>query len=133
MPSVTVDGTIARVYWSPDTPLPGQPGRSGSLGRDRVDPAHFRVQLERYRGLDAATAWRLNGLVGETGPDNEDRSRPPARLFLKLNHEDPHALRPGMRIRVRGYSVSGDEGGTWTDYQHLDILSRPEGSRPASN
>jgi len=130
MKPVTVEGTIERVQWSPDTKIPGRPGLSGSLGVDRVEPAHFRITLVDYRGVDTATAWRLNRLVGELGASTADEREPPHSLVLKLNDDEPRALIPGMRIRVRGYVVSGDEGGTWTRYQSRDILSRPAEAKP---
>ena len=125
MQPVTVEGTIERVQWSPAAKIPGRPGFSGSLGKDRVEAAHFRLTLGEFRGVDAATAWRLNHLTGEMVSATADERQPPAYLILKLDDDDPQALVPGMRIRVRDYVVSGDEGGTWTRYQSRDVLSRP--------
>lgn len=132
MKPVTVEGTVEIVQWSPDTKIPGRPGFSGSLGKDRVDPAHFRIKLCDYRGVDPTIARRLNALLGEVDTVREpDDDRPPPRLWLKLNNDDPHALVPGMRIRVRNYVVSGDEGGTWTRFDKLDLLSKD--AKPCSD
>lgn len=125
MQPVTVEGVIERLQWSPDTKVAGRPGFSGSLGRDHVVPAHFRITLVEYHGFEAEAAWRINGIMSDPGVSGANRDRPPPHVILQLNHDDPHALVPGMRIRVTGYVVAGDEGGTWTRFQSLDVLSRP--------
>lgn len=125
MQPVTVEGVIERLQWSPDTKVAGRPGFSGSLGRDHVVPAHFRITLVEYRGLEAAEAWRINGIMSDPGLVGADRNRPPPHVILQVNDDDPHALVPGMRIRIKSYVVSGDEGGTWTKLQSLEVLSRP--------
>lgn len=126
MDPVTIDGTISQVQWSPDTKVKGRPGFSGSLGVDRTVPAHFRITLVDFRGVDKALAWRINGIMSDPSSNpNADRNRPPPHLVLQLNDKDPHALKPGMRIRVRDYVVSGDEGGTWTRFAKLEIVSKP--------
>jgi hypothetical protein len=130
MEPVTVEGMIHRVQWSPDTKIAGRPGFSGSLGVDRIEPAHFRITLGDFSGLHVDEAWRLNGIMSVPTAPDADRSVPPPYLVLQLNNDDPHALIPGMRIRVRGYVVSGDEGGTWTRFQVLDVMSRPADVKP---
>lgn len=125
MQPVTVEGVIERLQWSPETKVAGHPGFSGSLSRDRVVPAHFRVAIVEYRGIEAEEAWRLNGIMSDPSVSSANRDRPPRHIILQLNHDDPHALVPGTRIRVQGYVVAGDEGGTWTRFQALDVLSRP--------
>lgn len=126
MDPVTIEGTISQVQWSPDTKVKGRPGFSGSLGVDRTVPAHFRVTLVDFRGADKALAWRINGIMSDPSSNpNADRQRPPPHLILQLNDQDPNALKPGMRIRVRDYVVSGDEGGTWTRFTKWEVLSKP--------
>lgn len=130
MKPVTVEGVIRRLQWSPETKIAGRPGFSGSLGRDRVVPAHFRITLVEYRGVESDEAWRINGIMSDPGVSEADRNQPPAHVILQLNDDDPHALMPGMRIRVKGYVVSGDEGGTWTRFQSLEVLRRPDADAP---
>lgn len=126
MDPVTIEGTIAKLQWSPDTPVKGRPGFSGSLGGDRTVPAHFRVTLVDFSGLDKALAWQINGIMSDPSSNpNADRRQSPPHLILQLNEQDSQALKPGMRIRVRDYDVRGDEGGTWTRFTKLEVLSRP--------
>lgn len=126
MDPVTIEGKISNVQWTPDTKVKGRPGFSGSLGVDRTVPAHFRITLVDFSGLDKALAWRINGIMSDPSSNpNADRRQPPPHLILQLNDDDPHALKPGTRIRVRDYVVSGDEGGTWTRFTKLEVVSKP--------
>ena len=126
MDPVTIEGTISQVQWTPDTKVKGRPGFSGSLGVDRIVPAHFRVKLVDFSGLEKALAWRINGIMSDPSSNpNADRGQSPPHLILQLNDKDPQALKLGMRIRVRDYDVRGDEGGTWTRFTKLEVLSRP--------
>jgi len=125
MDPVTIEGTISQVQWMPDTKVKGRPGFSGSLGVDRTVPAHFRITLIDFRGLNKDMAWRINGIMSDPSSNpNADRGQPPPHLILQLNDKDPHALKPGMRVRVREYVVGGDEGGTWTRFTKLEIVSK---------
>jgi hypothetical protein len=50
--------------------------------------------------------------------------KPPTGLpfiLLRINHSDKNALKKGSKIRVIGYQVSGDDGGTRTDYKSVQI------------
>lgn len=126
MQPVTIEGSISQVQWTPETKIKGRPGFSGSLGIDRSVPAHFRVTLVDFRGLETALAWRINGIMSDSSSNpNADRRHSPPHLILQLNDKDPQTLKPGMRIRVSDYVVSGDEGGTWTRFTKLEVLSRP--------
>lgn len=126
MDPVTIEGTISQVRWTPDTKVKGRPGFSGSLGVDRTVPAHFRVTLVDFSGLDKALAWQINGIMSDPSSNpNADRRQSPPHLILQLNDQDPQALKSGMRIRVRDYVVRGDEGGTWTRFTKLEVLARP--------
>ncbi len=126
MDPVTIEGTISQVQWSPETKVKGRPGFSGSLGVDRTVPAHFRIKLVEFSGVDKALAWRINGIMSDPSSNpNADRRQLPPHLILQLNDDDPHALKPGMRIRVRDYVVSGDEGGTWTRFTKREVVSKP--------
>jgi hypothetical protein len=59
--------------------------------------------------------------------DNKQKDKP-LFILLNINHKDKNYLKKGMKIKVRGYEVRGDEGGTWTSYRALEILgsSSPE-------
>ena len=120
---VTVEGTIVEAEWSPSARIKGRPGMSGTLGIDRTEPAHFRVKLTDFKGVEPATAWRMVLYLGGGSAEPVDQTRPPKHLPLKLNHKNPKALKTGMRIRVVDYGVAGDEGGTWTEYKAIEVLS----------
>ena len=53
--------------------------------------------------------------------------RKPAVLFLQIDSENKKLFKPGMKIKVTGYTVRGDEGGTWTNYEKLQTPLHPEG------
>jgi hypothetical protein len=112
MDPVTIEGTISQVQWTPDKKVKGRPGFSGSLDVDRTVPAHFRITLVDFSGLNKNLAWRINGIMSDPSSNpNADRRQPPPYIVLQLNENDPHGLKSGMRIRVCDYFVSGDEGG----------------------
>jgi DNA-binding NarL/FixJ family response regulator len=100
------------------------PGASGTLGIDRIIGAHFLVVLRDYSGPDEKTLEAMSRVFSVTFPG----SQPPAGvrvIHLKLNSDNPNLIREGMKIRVTGYTVNGDEGDTWTRYDKLKILSAP--------
>lgn len=45
----------------------------------------------------------------------------PPFIILQIAHSDRNHLKKGMKIRVSGYTVRGDEGGTWTSYKKIEI------------
>jgi hypothetical protein len=45
----------------------------------------------------------------------------PPFIILKLDHKDKSYLKKGMKIRVKGYKVRGDEGGTWTSNSGVSV------------
>ena len=112
---VDVCGTIVSRAWVPARRVPGVAGASGSLGRDREFPAHARVEIEPYRGIDGRTAARINALLG-FAPAGAPGNR---RLLLLLPTDDPALLDGRTSICVVGFRISGDEGGTWTSYARL--------------
>ena len=116
MGKVQVQGTVTQVKWVPKVKHKAVPGMSGSAGRDRVMPAHLVVTLKDYSGPTAAQARVMNNFVGA------DSKQP--TLTIWITNADRESLKPGMEIRVKGYTVTGDEGGTWTSHQSLEILSR---------
>jgi hypothetical protein len=109
---VDICGTIVERLWVPSEFRHGQPGFSGSLGHDRVIPAHLRVVLADYAGVDAAVARRINTLLGYTPPSDAHQ-----RVLLRLPTDDPNLLAGVRRVCVEGFAIRGDEGGTWTSYR----------------
>ncbi|MHB8901465.1 MAG: hypothetical protein ACYC6Y_22165 [Thermoguttaceae bacterium] len=130
MEPVTIEGSVAEADWHPSRYLEGKPGFSGSLGKDRTEPAHFVVKLDDYRGVNTATAWRLVRTLGVVPAKGASEKQPPKYLVVRLDHKDSKALKKGIRIRIVGYRISGDEGGTWTHYEELWILSSTGGTSP---
>jgi hypothetical protein len=125
---ITITGTITQATWVPRATLKGRKGMSGSLGRERVIPAHFVVKLGDYSGPSVRQAWMLNGFMNVSTSGTEDRSKPPAALVVWVNSEDSKALKDGMRIRLVNYTVTGDEGGTWTAIDRMDVLQSVDGT-----
>jgi len=133
MDPVTIEGMISQLQWTPATKVKGRPGFSGSLGVDRTVPAHFRIKLVDFSGLEKDLAWQINGIMSDPSSNpNADRRQSPPHLILQLNDKDPQALKPGMRIRVHEYIVNGDEGGTWTRFKKLEVISKPAEDKQAA-
>jgi hypothetical protein len=111
---VNICGEIAAHSWSEMIEMPGQPGFSGSLDHDRVFPARFSVELISYTGVRAETVALINGLLSFPNPTGD-------RLLLLLDSTNPHLLDGAATLCVSGYTIHGDEGGTWTDYDTLTV------------
>lgn len=114
-------GDVAMQSWEPERFVRGKPGFSGSLGRDRKFPARFRVVLRNYRGVDAATAARINGVLSMR---TEERGAGEPRVVLLVPHGDARFLEDAASLCVEGYHIDGDEGGTWTRYRTLSVRRR---------
>jgi hypothetical protein len=130
-PLLDLSGAVAEAKWFPAEALKGVPGMSGSAGHDRIFPAHFLVVLKDYDGISSGTAKRISYYVEGRAAVASRKGGGPT-VTLRLNHENRDWLRPGMRIRLRGYQVRGDEGGTWTAFHDLEILEKevlPPGDR----
>lgn len=119
-PAVNVCGVVVEQSWSPSQSVPGRPGFSGSLGRDRTFPARLRIVLENYTGIDATVARRINGFLNATELSEMNR------LALLLPTDNPDLLRGVHRLCIEGFTVHGDEGGTWTAYRRLIPASDAE-------
>lgn len=118
---VDLCGTIVSREWQPPHVVPARPGgASGTLGRDRAFPGQFHVVLERYSGIDAETARRINGALGLRPADGDYTATPP-RILLLLPHDDPRHLDGATALCVDGFTFWGDEGGTWTRYRSLSV------------
>lgn len=111
---VTVEGEVLEVVWTPRTLLKGEPGMSGTLGGDRIQPARYTVVLRPSRVV-------VHG-EGDWSPFRKDQER----VTLYLEHgEDDGSLAVGQSIRVTRYVLRGDEGGVWTRYEGVEVLSDP--------
>jgi hypothetical protein len=114
-------GDVVSQSWQPERFVAGKPGFSGSLGRDRTFPARFRVVLQNYRGIDPATAGRINGYLSIRP---EERGDGAPRVVLLLSHANARFLDGVVSLCVEGFHISGDEGGTWTRYRTLSVQRR---------
>ncbi len=108
---VTIEGTIQEIRWYPEKLVKGTPGMSGSAGKDRTFPARYVIRLtdvvlrEPFQG-NAAKFERTGGAT------------------VMLNHKaDDQFLKKGMRIILFNYRESGDEGGTWTSFDRLEVVN----------
>jgi len=122
---VDVSGTVSEIKLVPEEKLKGIPGMSGSAGHDRVIPEHFLVTLIDYDGVTAETARMMTRYLDWNALKGEEQKDKPSFILLRINYGDRNFLKKGMKIKVSGYTVRGDEGGTWTSYGTIDILSQP--------
>lgn len=122
---VDVSGTVSDLKWNPEKKIKGLPGMSGSAGSDRIVPAHFVVTLRGFEGVDSKTALAMTRYVDWSAFKDEGNNFIPSFIILKINQSDNNYLKQGMFIKVSGYTVRGDEGGTWTHYTKIDILKQP--------
>ena len=107
---VTIEGTIQEIRWYPEKLVKGTPGMSGSAGKDRTFPARYVIRLTDIdlRGPVQGDMAKFEKTGGAT---------------VMLNHQaDDQLLRKGMRIVVYSYRERGDEGGTWTSFDRLEIV-----------
>jgi hypothetical protein len=120
---VTICGTVSALQWVPEEMVKGIPGMSGSAGHDRIVPAHFLIALKNFDGVDSETARRITGYLASSGFEGIGPEGSPPLMVLKINHPDKNYLQTGMTIEITGYTVRGDEGGTWTSYERVDRVS----------
>lgn len=119
-----ITGTIRDIQWAPEKKVKGIPGMSGSAGRDRVIQAHFLITLTDFEGVGSETAIAMTRYLDWSSTKDVRKDEKPSSLLLKLNHSDKEYLKRGMNIKVIGYTVRGDEGGTWTSYKNIEIRGR---------
>ena len=116
-----IAGTISEVQWSPAQHIRGKRGMSGSLGHDRVVAAHFVVRLVKYTGVAAEQAIRITKYISFKAYGDKNPSGMPPFIILKIDAKDKTFLETGMNVRVTGYTVRGDEGGTWTSFAGISV------------
>jgi hypothetical protein len=119
---VDISGTVSDLKWVPEKKVRAIRGMSGSAGRDRTMPAHFLVTLRDFEGVDPQTAVAMTRYLDWSAFKDEGKDVRPSFILLKINHNDKNYLRKGMKIKVSGYTVRGDEGGTWTYFTRIDII-----------
>ena len=117
-----ITGRISEATWVPQEFRRGKPGWSGSLGHDQTIPAHFLLKLTDYSGIPAEKAITITRYISFQAYGGENPSGLPPFVILKINSTDQTFLKKGMKIQVTGYSVRGDEGGTWTSYSRIKII-----------
>lgn len=116
-----IEGIISEIKWYPSKFIRGIPGMSGSAGQDRIMPAHYIIKLINYEGINSKDALRITKyIMWDAFIDKENNKLP--FVLLKINHKSKYYLKKGMRIRVTRYTVRGDEGGTYTYYESIEIL-----------
>ena len=119
---VDVTGRVSEITWVPEQKVKGRPGMSGSLGHDRINPSHLLVTLIDYEGVNSEIAVTMTRYINWTALKGHEPQNRPSFILLKIYHTDKNFLKKGMKIRVVGYTVRGDEGGTWTSYTRVEIL-----------
>lgn len=116
-----ITGTISEIKWYPQKTIKGIPKMSGSAGYDRIMPAHFIIKLTNYEGIDSENALRITKYINNEAFKDNDKPEKPPFILLKINYKKPNYLKKGMKIKVIGYTVRGDEGGTYTYYDNIVI------------
>jgi len=117
---MTIEGVIETLVWTPETFVKGKGvwrnGKwfpcSGTLGRDRTRPARYRVTLtdtkvESLPGADRSRSFKSGSTI---------------TVFIAHPSDDGY-LKKGMKIRISGYTVRGDEGGDWYSFSAVTIKS----------
>jgi hypothetical protein len=119
-----ITGTISEVRWVPEKTVKGVPRMSGSAGRDRVVSPHFLIRLVDFEGVSPEAAVTMTRYLDGSAYQNQDLKDRPPFILLKIDYSDQNYLKKGLRIKVGGYKVAGDEGGTWTSFTGIEILPR---------
>ena len=102
---IDLEGVIHQATWYPAQFIPAIPMMSGSLGQDRTIPAHYKLQFEAVEVSDRAEYSRLLG------------------YGVMVSHaQDDGFLAAGMRIRIHGLQMLGDEGGMQTFLDRVEVL-----------
>jgi hypothetical protein len=117
-----ITGTISEVRWVPEKTVKGVPRMSGSAARDRVVSPHFLIRLVDFEGVSPEAAVTLTRYLDWSAYQNRDLKDRPPYILLKIDTSDRDYLKEGVRIKVSGYKVAGDEGGTWTSFTRIEIL-----------
>lgn len=102
---IDLEGVIHQVTWHPAQFIAAIPMMSGSLGRERTIPAHYRLQFEEVKVSDQAEYENL------------------LHYGVIVNHpQDDGFLAAGMYVRIIGLRMLGDEGGMQTFFDRVEVL-----------
>ncbi|WP_353684945.1 hypothetical protein V4D30_03895 [Thermodesulfovibrio sp. 3907-1M] len=124
LPSVDkydITGTISEIEWYPKKFIKGISGMSGSAGKDRIMPPHYILKLTDYEGISSEDALKITRYIKWDTLNNNEKREPPF-ILVKVNHKNRYFLKKGMRIKIKGYTVRGDESGTYTYYEKIEVL-----------
>jgi hypothetical protein len=119
-----ISGTISEVRWVPERTVKAVPRMSGSAGKDRVVSPHFLIRLVDFEGVSPEAAITMTRYLDWSAHPDQDLKDSPPFILLKVDSSDRNYLEKGLRIKVSGYKVAGDEGGTWTSFTSIEILRR---------
>lgn len=117
-----ITGVIEEVRWFPEMAVKGIPRMSGSAGKDRVVSPHFLIRLVDYEGATLEKAVTMTRYLDWSAFQNQKVKNMPPFILLKIDYSDRNYLKKGMRIKVSGYKIAGDEGGTWATFTGIEIL-----------
>lgn len=120
---IDVCGTIRSAHWLPPRSLPAVPGMSGSAGHERHWPARLVVVLDQICGVSEPLRVRVNALL-TTSHDGAGLRPQPGEIVLVLVGDEAEEMLAGDSLCVTGFTVRGDEGGTWTHHDAIDISDR---------
>jgi hypothetical protein len=108
-----IKGCIKEISWHPVKFIKKIPGASGTLGKDRKVPAHYRITLtdttvDNRGGMNSHPAYKSGKIIR-----------------LTINHEkDDGFLRKRMIIKILDYRVRGDEAGNWYSFRKIQIIRK---------
>ncbi|MEL7315260.1 MAG: hypothetical protein AAFN08_09940, partial [Cyanobacteria bacterium J06559_3] len=119
------------ILWFPERVQPAVSMMSGTLGGDRVFPAHYRVHVYPA-SIAVSKVDKTYDASGVTFPERINDG-----FLVRLPHPDDDGfLQEGMKVSIVGYQELGDEGETWTAFDSIEILSQASaadfGSKQAS-
>jgi hypothetical protein len=109
---VTIEGTIKEIRWHRAKLIRATSGMSGSAGKVREFPARYVIKL-----MDVVMR------APSQGGGEILRKTPVATVMLDHPRND-RSLKKGMRIIVFNYRESGDEGGTWSTFDKVQIVGQ---------
>lgn len=118
-------GTIRTAKWLPPMTIAAVPGMSGSAGRDRSWPGRYVVILGEVEANNLPAIERINALLGSSA-DGQGLQPSAGEVILVLPVKEGQSLAMTDAICVTGFRIGGDEGGTWTYFNSLEV--RPKTS-----
>jgi hypothetical protein len=109
---VTIEGTIKEVRWHPARRIRATPGMSASAGKGREFPARYVIKL-------------MDVVVRAPSQGRGEVLRKTRAATVMLDHSmNDRSLKKGMRIIIFNYRESGDEGGTWSTFDRVQVVGQ---------